>query len=153
MSKKVGIFSGSFNPIHNGHIAIARYMVEKEKFDEIWFIVSPKNPLKSQIGLLDDEIRADMTKLAIHIQNYACSSDRIIGKFSTVGNLMMRSLKIIRYIYTRARDFRSKQRYSLLPYTLHTHPWWKFLLRKYGTLSQPVNQQKNIFPFRYTITS
>ena len=40
-------------------------MVEKEKFDEIWFIVSPKNPLKSQIGLLDDEIRADMTKLAI----------------------------------------------------------------------------------------
>ena len=152
MSKKVGIFSGSFNPIHNGHIAIARYMVEKEKFDEIWFIVSPQNPLKPQIGLLDDEIRADMTKLAIenkptfrycdiemhfrhipsrpcklsksniHIQNYACSSDRIIGKFSTVGNLMMRSLKIIRYIYTRARDFRSKQRYSLLPYTLHTHP-------------------------------
>ena len=65
MSKKVGIFSGSFNPIHNGHIAIARYMVEKEKFDEIWFIVSPQNPLKPQIGLLDDEIRADMTKLAI----------------------------------------------------------------------------------------
>ena len=61
MSKKVGIFSGSFNPIHNGHIAIARYMVEKEKFDEIWFIVSPQNPLKPQIGLLDDEIRADMT--------------------------------------------------------------------------------------------
>ena len=65
MSKKVGIFSGSFNPIHNGHIAIARYMVEKEKFDEIWFIVSPQNPLKPQIGLLDDEIRAHMTKLAI----------------------------------------------------------------------------------------
>ena len=65
MRKKVGIFSGSFNPIHNGHIAIARYMVEKEKFDEIWFIVSPQNPLKPQIGLLDDEIRADMTNLAI----------------------------------------------------------------------------------------
>ena len=65
MGRKVGIFSGSFNPIHNGHIAIARYMLEKEDLDEIWFIASPQNPLKSHDALLDDATRAHMVQLAI----------------------------------------------------------------------------------------
>lgn len=65
MGRKVGIFSGSFNPIHNGHIAIACYMLEKEDLDEIWFIASPQNPLKSHDALLDDAARAHMVQLAI----------------------------------------------------------------------------------------
>ena len=65
MGRKVGIFSGSFNPIHNGHIAIACYMLEKEDLDEIWFIASPQNPLKSHDALLDDATRAHMVQLAI----------------------------------------------------------------------------------------
>ncbi|MCD8287851.1 MAG: nicotinate-nucleotide adenylyltransferase [Porphyromonadaceae bacterium] len=65
MDQTVGIFSGSFNPIHLGHIAIARYMVEKEKLDEIWFLATPQNPLKKRADLLDDETREQLTLLAI----------------------------------------------------------------------------------------
>ena len=46
--QKTGIFSGSFNPIHIGHLALANYLCEYEGLDEIWFMVSPQNPLKAQ---------------------------------------------------------------------------------------------------------
>lgn len=44
--KKVGIFGGSFNPIHTGHIALAKSLCEKAGLDEVWFMVSPMNPFK-----------------------------------------------------------------------------------------------------------
>ena len=63
--KKVGFFSGSFNPIHNGHIAIAEYMTGEGGLDEVWFSVTPQNPIKRQSDLLDDAARRDMVRLAI----------------------------------------------------------------------------------------
>ncbi len=65
MTKKVGFFSGSFNPIHNGHIAIAEYMLDEGGLDEIWLSVSPLNPLKKSTDLLDDYHRIEMVKLGI----------------------------------------------------------------------------------------
>lgn len=62
---KTGIFSGSFNPIHIGHLALANYLCEFEGLDEIWFMVSPHNPLKEQAGLLPDELRLELVQLAI----------------------------------------------------------------------------------------
>lgn len=63
--KKVGFFSGSFNPIHNGHIAIAEYMLGAGGLDEVWFSVTPQNPIKRECDLLDDGKRQEMVKLAI----------------------------------------------------------------------------------------
>ena len=63
--KKTGIYGGSFNPIHNGHIAIAKRMLEEAGLDEIWLIVSPQNPLKAADSLLDDQLRLDMTQHAL----------------------------------------------------------------------------------------
>jgi nicotinate-nucleotide adenylyltransferase len=62
---KTGLFFGSFNPIHNGHLAIANYMVENGGIDQLWFVVSPQNPLKKSENLLRDNYRFEMVTRAI----------------------------------------------------------------------------------------
>lgn len=62
---KTGLFFGSFNPIHVGHLIIAEYMVEHSDMQEVWFVVSPCNPLKKKSSLLDDRQRLYMVDLAI----------------------------------------------------------------------------------------
>lgn len=63
--KQVGIFAGSFNPIHIGHLILANYMLEFTYLEEVWFVVTPHNPLKETNSLLDDDIRLEMTRLAV----------------------------------------------------------------------------------------
>lgn len=63
---KIGIYSGSFNPVHIGHIALVDYIVSQKIVDEAWLIRSPQNPLKASNTLLSDEHRAAMLELAIH---------------------------------------------------------------------------------------
>ncbi len=67
INKKIrtGVFSGSFNPIHIGHLALANYLLEFEGLDEIWFIVTPQNPLKEKEMLLDNQTRLKMVEMAI----------------------------------------------------------------------------------------
>jgi len=62
---RIGLYFGSFNPVHIGHIAIAGYMTEFENLEEVWFVVSPHNPLKKKETLLDDYQRLYMVQLAI----------------------------------------------------------------------------------------
>jgi len=62
---KTGLYFGSFNPIHVGHMAIANYMVEYTEIDQLWFVVSPQNPLKKKKTLLDDYHRLELVNRAI----------------------------------------------------------------------------------------
>jgi len=62
---KTGLFFGSFNPIHNGHLALANYMAEFTDLNQIWFIVSPHNPLKEKASLLADYHRFELVNIAI----------------------------------------------------------------------------------------
>jgi nicotinate-nucleotide adenylyltransferase len=64
MATNAVIFSGSFNPIHIGHLAIANYVVEFTSADEIWFVVSPHNPFKSKCELADFRHRLNMVRIA-----------------------------------------------------------------------------------------
>jgi nicotinate-nucleotide adenylyltransferase len=67
--KSVGLFFGSFNPIHIGHLALANYMLAFENLDEIWFVVSPQNPFKKVDDLLGAEHRVEMVRRATKDQN------------------------------------------------------------------------------------
>lgn len=62
---RIGIFGGSFNPIHVGHIALARQLLAVGRLDEVWFVVSPQNPFKRNAFLLEDAKRLEMAKLAL----------------------------------------------------------------------------------------
>ncbi len=63
--KQVGLYFGSFNPIHIGHMAIANYLVEFTELDEFWFVVTPHNPYKEKKNLLNDYDRLDLVQLAV----------------------------------------------------------------------------------------
>ena len=67
MKKKqnIGLFFGSFNPIHFGHLIIANYMSEFTDLDQIWFVISPHNPLKKKQSLLNVAFRFEMVEIAI----------------------------------------------------------------------------------------
>ena len=70
-----GLYFGSFNPIHIGHLAIANYMVEYSELDQMWFIVSPHNPLKEKKSLLKDYHRLEMVRLAVEEDDRFRASD------------------------------------------------------------------------------
>mgnify|MGYP003405501765 CR=1 FL=1 len=61
---KIGLFFGSFNPIHTGHLIIANYMANHTNLDRVWFVVSPHNPLKEKRDLINVYDRLEMAKLA-----------------------------------------------------------------------------------------
>lgn len=63
--KKVGLYFGTFNPIHIGHMVIANHMVEFSDLDEVWFVITPKSPFKQKQTLLDDHHRYQMVFEAI----------------------------------------------------------------------------------------
>lgn len=65
---KVGLYFGTFNPVHIGHLIIANHLAENSDLDEIWMVVTPHNPLKKKAGLLEDYHRMHMIHLAT--ENY-----------------------------------------------------------------------------------
>ncbi len=63
--KNIGLFFGTFNPIHVGHLAIANHMVEFSDLDEVWFVVTPHSPFKKKSSLLDDHHRYQLAQIAV----------------------------------------------------------------------------------------
>lgn len=72
---KTGIFGGSFNPIHNGHIALAERLLAEARLSEVWFVVSPHNPLKQRADLMDDRLRLSMVQQALQGHRGLVASD------------------------------------------------------------------------------
>ncbi len=65
MNKKIGLYFGTFNPIHIGHLAIANHLVEFSDLDEVWFVITPHSPFKKKSSLLADNHRYQMVTIAI----------------------------------------------------------------------------------------
>lgn len=62
---KIGLYFGSFNPIHNGHLIIANYLVQHTDLEQVWFVVSPQNPLKKAGSLLNEYHRLYMAQISV----------------------------------------------------------------------------------------
>ncbi|WP_372795519.1 nicotinate (nicotinamide) nucleotide adenylyltransferase [Lutibacter sp.] len=65
---KIGLFFGTFNPIHIGHLIIANYMVEFSDLEEVWFVVTPQSPFKKKIAMLSNHHRLAIANIAV--ENY-----------------------------------------------------------------------------------
>lgn len=89
---RTGIYGGSFNPIHNGHIALARQFVSDLNLDEVWFVVSPQNPFKAGDKLLDDYQRLEMVQTALHDEPdmQACDVEFSLPKPSYMWNTLQK---------------------------------------------------------------
>ena len=72
---KVGLYFGSFNPIHHGHLIIANFVCQNSDLDQLWFVVSPQNPLKPSAGLLNEYHRLYLVNIAIEGENILRASD------------------------------------------------------------------------------
>jgi nicotinate-nucleotide adenylyltransferase len=72
---RIAVFSGSFNPIHNGHMAIAREVLAQGAAEELWFLVSPQNPLKINQDLIPENDRLTMVNLAVRNEAGMKASD------------------------------------------------------------------------------
>lgn len=100
---QIGLYFGSFNPVHIGHMAIANYVVEFTDLDQLWFIVSPQNPLKKKETLLDDFERYDLVELAIGNDDRFRVSDiefRLPKPSYTIDTLTYLQEQFPRYIFS-----------------------------------------------------
>lgn len=72
---KIGLFFGTFNPIHIGHLIIANYMANYTELDQVWLVVSPHNPLKDKSTLLTDQHRLTLVRIAVEDNSKLWASD------------------------------------------------------------------------------
>jgi len=72
--KKIGLYLGTFNPIHNGHIALANYFINNTDLDEVWVVLTPQNPFKKNHNLIQDNHRLEMANNTFnHLKNIKVS--------------------------------------------------------------------------------
>ncbi len=71
----IGLYFGSFNPVHTGHLIIAKYIVQYTRLDQVWFVVTPQNPFKESAGLLNEYQRLHLVRLAIDGEDDLKASD------------------------------------------------------------------------------
>lgn len=106
---KIGLYFGSFNPIHNGHIGIAKYCLDKHLIDDLYFMVSPQNPFKSNSQLLDFKYRFKMVDLVCdeHPEFFACDLENSLDKPSYTAYTVQHMNKInpnIEYVLIMGAD-------------------------------------------------
>jgi nicotinate-nucleotide adenylyltransferase len=130
---KIGLFFGSFNPIHIGHLAIAGYMTEFTQLEQVWFVVSPHNPLKKKESLLEDHQRLYMVQLAIGGYDHLKTSD--IEFKLPVPSYTIDTLAYLQEKYPQHIFFLVMGEDNL--YTLHKWKNYEELINKYHLIAYP----------------
>ncbi len=117
MKSKIALYFGSFNPIHNGHLAIANYILEYSDLNQIWFVVSPHNPFKNKASLLPDYQRIELVDLAIEGADFFRASNIEFGMPQPT-----RTVDTLAYLH----DKYPNKEFSLIMGSdnlLHLHKW------------------------------
>ena len=130
---KIGLYFGSYNPIHIGHLAIANYMVEFTEIDQLWFVVSPQNPFKKKENLLADYHRLELVNRAIN------SDDRFRAS-NIEFNLPKPSYTIDTLAYLKERHPDYSFSVIMGSDNLENFHKWKnseFILENYGVIVYP----------------
>lgn len=130
---KIGLFFGSFNPIHSGHLIIANIVKESTELDQVWFVVSPQNPFKKRSSLLHEFDRLDMVRAAIH--------DNLDFQASDIEfNMPRPSYTIDTLVYLKERHPDYEFRVIMGEDNLtHFHKWknYEIILNDYGLIVYP----------------
>jgi len=132
-SKKIGLYFGSFNPIHIGHLIIANYMVQLDDMDEVWFVVSPENPHKKKSNLLADFHRLAMVRIAVEDNSKLKANDIEFGlpkPSYTVYTLQALKEKYPNYTFTLIMGEDNLR-------TLHKWRNYEYILENYSIVVYP----------------
>jgi nicotinate-nucleotide adenylyltransferase len=141
---KVGLFFGSFNPIHIGHLIIANVMAEETDLEKVWFVVSPQNPFKSIKGLLHEFDRFDMVRTAVY-DNYKLEATDV--EF----NMPKPSYTVDTLAYLSSAHPDKEFKLIIGEDNLHAFPKWKnyrTILEEYGlyVYPRPGSRENNLIP-------
>lgn len=129
----IGLFFGSFNPIHTGHMIIANVVRETTDMDQVWFIVSPQNPFKKSNNLLHEFDRLDMVREAIHDDYHFRASDIEF-------NMPRPSYTIDTLVYLKEKHPEHSFKLIIGEDNLAAFPKWKnheVILKDFGLLVYP----------------
>lgn len=135
---KIGLYFGSFNPIHNGHLAIANIVANDTDLDKVWFVVSPHNPFKKKADLLHEFDRLEMIRASIYDNTKLDVSDIEF-------NLPKPSYTVDTLAYLREKH--PKHDFSLIiggDNLSHFHKWKNYeqILEHHNLLVYPRNDSK-----------
>ena len=123
---KIGIYGGSFNPVHFGHVGLAKWVIENTDLDELWMLVSPNNPLKPAGMLAPEEERLEGVREAIkdiphvkasdfefHLPRPSYTANTLRSPFSTNGENMNISLRTSESLYIPERPPAKREEWPL----------------------------------------
>jgi len=130
---EIGLFFGSFNPIHNGHLIIAQSVLEFAHLNEVWFVVSPQNPFKKNKNLLHEFDRLDMVRLAIEDNDGFRATDIEF-------HMPRPSYTIDTLVYLREKNPQKKFKLIIGGDNLAIFPKWKnnqMILEEFGLIVYP----------------
>ncbi len=155
--KKIGLFFGSFNPIHIGHVILANYILENSDIDELWFVVSPQNPFKDKKSLLKDNNRLDMVQLALknypkmRASNVEFSLPKPSYTIDTLTYLHEKYPEVSFSLIMGEDNLKNLHKWKNADVLIQNHQIIVYPRMFEGNLEQPVAEHENIIPIKAPI--